>query len=463
VVYASVLKATRAELHEKFARWLEGDPQERASELEEIVGYHLERSYELRKELDPAAEGLDALANEAGERLGAAGLWQLNRSDIHGAVDLLRRACRFLAVTSAFRAHVLEALSDAYQLTGDWPNAQASGDESAALAEQLGDEALSGWLQVSQLQQKVFTGKLPADEFVRLSSLVLSGLSGKPSVQATRVKTTVAWAYALAGRYQLAERLIEEVVTSCLHPGDPRKLLPSLWLNGPLRLQEGIMRCEDLLQSVPSLRTAASCYRALAVLRSMTGEYEVAHSFCDRDQEILDELGLRIMRAASTGIRATIYSFAAQPAEAERELRAGIEDLKKCGAALHATGLEAQLARVLLDQGDFREAERMLRPSAANAGEDIAYYVDAIGVRARILVLRGEVEGALALANRGVVLADQTDSPDLRGCARSDLAQVLRSRGAVSEAAEVLSKAIQLFTLKGNLVEAQEAEALLIG
>ncbi len=45
VVYASVLKATRAELHEKFARWLEGDPQERASELEEIVGYHLERSY----------------------------------------------------------------------------------------------------------------------------------------------------------------------------------------------------------------------------------------------------------------------------------------------------------------------------------------------------------------------------------------------------------------------------------
>ena len=73
------------------------------------------------------------------------------------------------------------------------------------------------------------------------------------------------------------------------------------------------------------------------------------------------------------------------------------------------------------------------------------------------------LNGALALANRGVALADQTDSPDLRGCARSDLAQVLRSRGALSEAAEVLSKAIQFFTLKGNLVEAQEAEALLIG
>jgi len=168
------------------------------------------------------------------------------------------------------------------------------------------------------------------------------------------------------------------------------------------------------------------------------------------------------MRAASAGIRATIFSFADQPAEAERELRAGIQELKKRGAALHATGLQAQLARVLLDEGDFREAERMLRPSAANAGDDIAYCVDAIGVRARISVLRGEIEGALALANRGVALADQTDSPDLRGCARSDLAQVLRSRGALSEAAQVLSKAIQFFTLKGNLVEAQEAEALRI-
>ena len=57
VVYASVLKATRAELHEKFARWLERDLKGRASEVEEIIGYHLERSYELRKELDPAAEG----------------------------------------------------------------------------------------------------------------------------------------------------------------------------------------------------------------------------------------------------------------------------------------------------------------------------------------------------------------------------------------------------------------------
>jgi DNA-binding SARP family transcriptional activator len=89
VVYGTVLKATRAELHERFARWLERDLQERADEVDEIIGYHLERSYELRKELDPAADGLDALAEEAGERLAVAGRRQLDRSDMHAATELL--------------------------------------------------------------------------------------------------------------------------------------------------------------------------------------------------------------------------------------------------------------------------------------------------------------------------------------------------------------------------------------
>ena len=105
-----------------------------------------------------------------------------------------------------------------------------------------------------QLQQKVSTGKLPADEFVRLSSLVLSGLSG--SLPSTRLESKSDRGLGVcAGRAISARRTsIEEVVTSRLYPGDPRKLLPSLWLNGPAAGSEGICDADErLLQSGPSL------------------------------------------------------------------------------------------------------------------------------------------------------------------------------------------------------------------
>ncbi len=49
--YESLPKATRAELHERFADWLE---QHELVERDEIVGYHLEQAHRYRAELDPA-------------------------------------------------------------------------------------------------------------------------------------------------------------------------------------------------------------------------------------------------------------------------------------------------------------------------------------------------------------------------------------------------------------------------
>ena len=45
VAYQGILKELRADLHERFADWLEREAGERAGEYEEILGYHLERAY----------------------------------------------------------------------------------------------------------------------------------------------------------------------------------------------------------------------------------------------------------------------------------------------------------------------------------------------------------------------------------------------------------------------------------
>ena len=51
--YRSLLKRTRAELHERFVDWAEPINRERGRELEfeEILGYHLEQAYRYRVEL----------------------------------------------------------------------------------------------------------------------------------------------------------------------------------------------------------------------------------------------------------------------------------------------------------------------------------------------------------------------------------------------------------------------------
>ena len=61
--YRSLPKETRAELHERFADWLEATAAgERMDEFEEIVGYHLEQACRFLAELGHAGSGADTLA-----------------------------------------------------------------------------------------------------------------------------------------------------------------------------------------------------------------------------------------------------------------------------------------------------------------------------------------------------------------------------------------------------------------
>jgi len=193
----------------------------------------------------------------------------------------------------------------------------------------------------------------------------------------------------------------------------------------------------------------------------MRGEFTRAHDLCAMNEKILDELGLRPMRAASRGISATVHAFAGQPAEAEHELRVGMSELRELGEALFSTGLESQLARLLLDQDDAEEAGRVLGSHDADSSEDIAYQLDILGVRARLLAADGSHERAVALAVNAVSLSDQTDSSLFRGYARVDFGRVLREVGQAKRAKIAFGEAGFLFEQKGDLMDARETEALL--
>ena len=94
--YEALPKAVRAELHGRFAAWLE-ERGESLVELEEIVGYHLEQAARYLDELGRPDQGI-ALA--AGDLLGVAGQRAFWRGDWRTATGLLDRA---LSLTRSHR------------------------------------------------------------------------------------------------------------------------------------------------------------------------------------------------------------------------------------------------------------------------------------------------------------------------------------------------------------------------
>jgi len=129
--YNALWKATRADLHERFADWLEqrGD----LVELDEIVGYHLEQAARYKDELGQP----DLILSErAGDRLAAAGRRALWRGDERAARRLLERS---LQLTRPSRLDVVLELDLAVAFAQDGPKAAAIAEAAAERAQTAGD------------------------------------------------------------------------------------------------------------------------------------------------------------------------------------------------------------------------------------------------------------------------------------------------------------------------------------
>src|SRR5207247_2406719 len=100
--YESLPKETRADLHERFALWL--DEHVALVEQDEIVGYHLEQAVLYRRELGRDDAGL---AEGASRRPGRAGQAALGRADYHASTNLLERAADLLPSGDELRAALL--------------------------------------------------------------------------------------------------------------------------------------------------------------------------------------------------------------------------------------------------------------------------------------------------------------------------------------------------------------------
>ena len=468
--YDRMSKELRAELHERFARWLEHRASERPA-LDELVGYHLEQAFRYRERLGPLDEHARRLAVRAGEVLGAAGRRAFARDDIPAAMKLLDRAVALLTDEHAAYRELLAELSNAFWAAGEIARAEAllNGVLEAAVA--AGDRRIEWYAILDRAMRGIDADSGRADDQARLADEAIAIFEELgDDVGLARAWRRKAALTENRRRLSESEAAIERAIFHARRAGHTKDLaravdrLCSILLFGPAPVTEAIDRCEAMLaENRGSQVTEGAIETYLGGLRAMRGEFHEARRSCERAEEIYEDLGIRLVIVNVTEVLGFVELLAGDAPAAETAVRRGYEIVARAGSDRLAAPPASLLAEAILAQGRHEHAELFLELAEAGTGDDIDCDVRCRRVRAKLLAGRGQIDDAIAAARKGVGLAAGTDALNMHADALMDLGEVLYVAERRDEGRHAFGLARELYDAKGNVVSAQRAASLLAG
>jgi tetratricopeptide (TPR) repeat protein len=443
--YDTLPKATRADLHERFAAWLE-ESGVYLVELDEIAGWHLEQTVRYRREL---GQGTDpALARHAAQHLHAAGRRAASRSDVAAASNLLARA---LALTPEddpghagefVRAERLAASAEHDPVVGPLAemtrlNCLSNIRASEALAEiesrldplldqltKAGDERGIAKAHMIALMRHLFGGQMRrAAEEARLTALH----AARAGDEALRIWALGRYAMMLKAGPEHAdtiERELDEIERR--GHGPYIDALIKLGRGEVARLRGDFDQAREFTQrgisTIEGLGMPAMGGLSLALIEFSAGQPQAGIDSLARADEVLAELGER-------SFRSTIQAFTAY----------GYSLLGDRAAALGACELATQLS----------------------APEDVINFAVVSAAQARVAALNGDFEHAEALARRAVQQGSRTDNTSVCVWPQRELAHALAGMGRREEAAAEGRKALELYESKGDRPGIAQSQAFL--
>jgi predicted ATPase/class 3 adenylate cyclase len=468
--YNGLPKRVRAELHERFAAWLQLRASESGRDQEELVGYHLEQAVRYRAELGLADERELELAKQASGLLAVAGRRALVRGDAPAAVNLLDRAASLLQDDAAQRLALLLDLGEALREAGELARADETLRGVIERAAVAGDQRIGARARLEHaFLQRFFDREARVDDLLRVAeetALIFeehgddAGLS-----RSLRLAGEAHWSHCRIGA--MAEAY-ERALAHARRGGDHRELA-GIYLGlvrsafaGPMPAEAAIVHCEEILRQAPPDRTLeAMIAGVVGALDSMRGRFDEARASGARSIALFEELGKPIYAAAIRGWAGAIELHAGAPEEAEAIIRPAVETLEARGETGNLSTVSAYLAQALYAQGRLDEAEEATETSRQCAADDDIHAQVAWRLsRARVLASRGSPEQAEALAREAAALAGETDYLNLQGDALAGLGEVELAAGR-REAAGSLTRAFDAYSAKGNVVAAAAVRALL--
>ena len=452
--YESLPKASRAELHERFADWLAG---QELIERDEIVGYHVEQAHRYRAELDPGDPALSKLAARASEHLAAAGRGALERGDFNAGRGLLRRAACVLPPEDERRLALAPELSSALRESGD------HSESLAVIVEARGstDPVTQALVAVEEANAALSTGRdVGADERSALreeARVVLEeaghdeglalywwGVSLEAWYRLQAAETATACERALvhaerAGSIRLARTVQSRVLGT--------------YALGPTPVGEAVERVEAIRQLPLGPLAEAWLRTILGRLLAMEGEIERARELVRGARQAYIEAG-QFSSAGGMSLAESEVEFRAGDLAAEEAiLREGIEVLERIGDRSYNATVTLNLAECLYRGGsDDAEIEELCeRARERTAADDLINFVWLDIVGGLLHSRREEHEQAEECGRRALALAETTDFYFARSHSRAFLAETLARMGRGEEAAELAAQALEILEAKGDV------------
>jgi DNA-binding SARP family transcriptional activator len=454
--YASTTEAERSRLHEAAADLLDA---RRVGD--EIVGFHLEQAARLRPKRDRHTE---RLAEDAGRRLGAAGIASWKRADASGAAELIRRAGDLLPKRDSGRLELLCELGVALNTIGDVKGAR----DALREANELGDRRI----QLRAELELALVASLTESETGAGRVLELAE-EAVPIFEAVGDDRAAGRAWMLGGwvkggalaRHAAWEEAAEHALVHYSRAGWSGTtcvghIAAALYL-GPTPVHAAIRRCEELLaQGLEDQAGEASVSAHLGGLYGMAGRFAEARAFLEGARHTYTELGwtpalLRTcapIEARVAWLSGGLESAAAIYVDTCTELRAQ-------GGVFHLATLAAELASLLLELDRSVEAHEWCAEAERCArSEDVEGRACVRVARSKLLALGDRMEEAEIVAREAVAIADETDELNLRAAARATLADVLDGGARSGEASTERGIARAEYEAKGNIAAVRRLE-----
>ena len=461
VAYEGMPKSLRAELHERFAAWIERNAGERATELEEIRGYHLEQGYRHRVALWPAGERERELARQAAEILASAGRRALLRSDMPAAANLLGRALDLAGERLPDRALLLRELSAAHWARGELGPADEALSEALDAAVATGDRRTEWYARLDRSARRGYTEAGAAAELERVAREAVDVFAELgDDLGLARAWRLLAQVARRGCRFGEAQQAADQALAHAEAAGHSNEvagivdLLCTALLYGPADAGRASARCAEIAAASAGNRVLeANAASSRAGLEAMLGNFDEARRLAAVAAETYDELGHRLFRAGLSEVAGPIELLAGRPEEAERELRLAFELLAATGDTALLGSSALMLVEALVAQGRLEEARHFLEiGKAAMSSDDTTDLVLAGAAEARLHAELGELAAAEEAARSAAEAASCTDAIALHADALTLLAQVLERAERHDEAESAYRAAAELYERKGHRV-----------
>ena len=459
--YDGLPKGTRADLHERFASWLEHADSDLA-EREEILGWHFEQAVRYRREL--GREPDLALARRASLNLHRAGRRASAREDSLAARNLLERALALAPDGDTSRAGITVDLIERLIDLGDLDRA----DELLRTVER--EPAVAAHAALQRLE---WLGRARPHEVIpaveeKLPDLLAEFARTGDERGLALAHIAAMWVEWLAGRVTAA---MKEARLSVVHAGRGgdrglRSRALSWYLAGliigPTPRDALETELEALEADDPGVSATAWIELVRSEARCLEGRFDAARELARRAIERQAALGVTVEGASSWQQLAEIDIRAGNPSAARESLLRVDAVMESFGEESFRSTIQARLADVHERLGERAAAEAAIEFSnRLSADEDVVNPIITHQVRARLALADGDLEAAERWARSAVEKAFQTEFVDDQARSKYELARVLAASGRVEEARSEAHAAGERFAAKGDLPGVRTAEALL--